>query len=148
MKPDNIYPEPGEELKLLTLELSEVKNILREVSQQILRVERRVRVALPSPQKPPGSNGLKRLDKSAVSSTISQLTERAKKGEQIENELRGMTVKNGLAMLARELGMTNTKLPPKDELIRRIATRIRQRAHVVYGIREAVGVREDSKPIS
>lgn len=147
MKPDNIYPEPGEELKLLTLELSEVKNILRELSQQILRVERRVRVALPSSQKPLGSNGRKQLDKSAVSSTISQLTERAKKGEQIEDELRHMTVKNGLAVLARELGMTNTKLPPKDELIRRISTRIRQRAHVVYGIREAVTVREDSKPV-
>ena len=148
MKSNNTFPEPGEELKLLTLELSEVKNILRELSQQILRVERRVRVALPSSQKPPGSNSLKQLDKSAASSTINDLTERAKKGEQIEDELRHMTVKNGLAMLARELGMTNTKLPPKDELIRRISTRIRQRAHVVYGIREAATVREDSKPVS
>ena len=148
MKPDNTFPEPGEELKLLALELSKVKSILRELSQQVLRVERRVRAALPSSQKPPGSNSLRQLDKSAVSSAISQLTERAKKGEQIEDELRGMTVKNGLAVLARELGMTNTKLPPKDELIRRISSRIRQRAHVVYGIREAVGVREDSKPVS
>ena len=146
MKPDNTFPEPGEELKLLALELSKVKNILHELSQQMLRIERRVRAALPSSQKPPGSNGPKQLDKSAVSSTISQLTERAKKGEQIENELRGMTVKNGLAVLARELGMTNTKLPPKDELIRRISTRIRQKARIVYGICE--GVREDSKPIS
>ena len=146
MKPDNIYPDPGEELELLALELSEVKSILRELSQQVLRVERRVRVALPSSQKPPGSNGPKQLDKSAVSSTISQLTERANKGEQIEDELRHMTVKNGLAVLARELGMTNTKLPPKDELIRRISTRIRQKARIVYGIREAV--REDRKPIS
>ena len=147
MKPDNVYTEPGEELELLALELSEVKSILRELSQQVLRVERRVRAALPSSQKPPGSNSLRQLDKSAVSSAISQLTERAKKGEQIEDELRGMTVKNGLAVLARELGMTNTKLPPKDELIRRISTRIRQRAHVVYGIREAVTVREDNKPV-
>ena len=146
MKPDNIYTESGEELELLALELSEVKSILREVSQQLIRVERRVRAVLPSSQKPPGSNGLKQLDKSAVSGTISQLTENAKKGEQIEDELRGMTVKNGLAVLARELGMTNTKLPPKDELIRRISSRIRQRAHVVYGICE--GVREDSKPVS
>ena len=146
MKPDNIFPEPGEELKLLALELSKVKNILHELSQQMLRIERRVRAALSSYQKPPGSNSLKQLDKSAVSSAISQLTERAKKGEQIEDELRHMTVKNGLAVLARELGMTNTKLPPKDELIRRLSTRIRQQASVEYGIRE--GVREDSKPIS
>ena len=148
MKPDNIFPEPGEELKLLALELSKVKNILHELSQQMLRIERRVRAALPSSQKPLGSNSPKQLDKSAVSGTISQLTERAKKGEQIEDELRGMTVKNGLAVLARELGMTNTKLPPKDELIRRLSTRIRQQASVEYGIREAVTVREDSKPIS
>ena len=148
MKSNNAFTEPGEELKLLALELSEVKNILRELSQQILRVERRVRVALPSSQKSLGSNGFKQLDNSAVSSTINDLTERAKKGEQIEDELRHMTVKNGLAVLARELGMTNTKLPPKDELIRRISTRIRQRAHVVYGIREAATVREDSKPVS
>ena len=146
MKLDNIYPEPGEELKLLALELSKVKNILHELSQQMLRIERRVRVALPPSQKPTNSSNLRKLDENAASSTINDLTERAKKGEQIENELRGMTVKNGLAVLARELGMTNTKLPPKDELIRRISTRIRQRAHVVYGIREAV--RGDSKPIS
>ena len=146
MKPDNIYTDPGEELKLLALELSEVKNILRELSQQVLRVERRVKVALLSSQKPTSSNSLRKIDNSAVSSTISQLAERANKGEQIEDELRHMTVKNGLAVLARELGMTNTKLPPKDELIRRISTRIRQQARVVYGIREAV--RGDSKPIS
>lgn len=146
MKPDNIYPEPGEELKLLALELSKVKNILQELSQQMLRIERRVRVALSPSQKPTNSNSLRRFDKSTASSTIDDLTERAKKGEQIEDELRGMTVKNGLAVLARELGMTNTKLPPKDELIRRLSTRIRQQASVEYGIRE--GVREDSKPIS
>lgn len=141
-----MYPQKREDLELLALELSEVKSILRELSQQVLRVERRVKVALPPSQKPTNSNSLRKLDNSAVSSTINDLTERAKKGEQIENELRGMTVKNGLAVLARELGMTNTKLPPKDELIRRLSTRIRQQASVEYGIRE--GVREDSKPIS
>ena len=146
MKSDNIFPEPGEELKLLALDLSEVKNILRELSQQMLRIERRVRAALSPSQKPPASSSPKQLDKRAVRSTIDQLTERANKGEQIEDELRHMTVKNGLAVLARELGMTNTKLPPKDELIRRLSTRIRQHARVVYGIREAV--RGDSKPIS
>ena len=140
-----MYPQKREDLELLALELSEVKSILRELSQQVLRVERRVKVALPPSQKPTNSNSLRKLDNSAVSSTINDLTERAKKGEQIENELRGMTVKNGLAVLARELGMTNTKLPPKDELIRRLSTRIRQQASVEYGIRE--GVREDSKPV-
>ena len=53
MKSDNVFTEPGEELKLLALELSKVKNILQELSQQMLRIERRVRVALSSYQKPP-----------------------------------------------------------------------------------------------
>ena len=52
MKSNNIFTEPGEELKLLALELSKVKNILHELSQQMLQIERRVRVALSSYQKP------------------------------------------------------------------------------------------------
>ena len=49
-----------------------------------------------------------------------------------------MTVKNELAVLARELGMTNTKLPPKDELVRRISTRLRQKASVASGFRVGI----------
>ena len=64
-----------------------------------------------------------------------RLTELADRGGQLESELRRMTVKNELAVLARQLGMTNTKLPPKDELVRRISTRLRQSASVTSGIR-------------
>ena len=37
-----------EELEILALEISEAKDILREISQQMSRIERRVRAALPS----------------------------------------------------------------------------------------------------
>lgn len=132
-----------EDLELLALEISEAKSILREVSQQMSRIERRVRAALPSsgsPRKRPRE----RLDANSVRIVISRLTECARGGKQIENELRRMTVKDELAILARELGMTNTKLPPKDDLIRRISTRLRQRASVESGIREAAQEQKDT----
>ncbi len=140
-----IYADNQDELELLVLELSEVKGILRELSQQVLRVERRVKAALPASQKPSKSNPRQRLDESAARRTISRLRERARGGEQIENELRNMKVKDELAVMARELGMTNAKLPPKDDLIRRISTRLRQSASVVSSIHE--GVREDSESL-
>lgn len=47
-----IYADNQDELELLALELSELKGILRELSQQVLRIERRVKAALPAPQNP------------------------------------------------------------------------------------------------
>ena len=138
-----IYADNQDDLEMLVLELSEVKGILRELSQQVLRIERRVKVALPRSQKPSKPNPPQRLDESAARRAISRLRERARGGVQIESELRNMTVKGELAVMARELGMTNAKLPPKDDLVRRISTRLRQSASVVNGIRE--GVREDSE---
>ena len=138
-----IYAGNQDELELMALELSELKGILRELSQQVLRIERRVKAALPAPQKQSKSNPRQRLDESTARRTISRLRERARDGEQIESELRDMTVKNELAVMARELGMTNAKLPPKDDLVRRISTRLRQSASVVSSIHE--GVREDSE---
>ena len=132
-----------EELELLALEISEAKSILREMSQQMSRIERRVRAALPSTgsaRKGPRE----RLDANSIRTVIIRLTECARSGKQIENELRRMTVKDELALLARELGMTNTKLPPKDDLIRRISTRLRQRASVESGIREAAQEQNDT----
>ncbi len=125
-----------EEVELLALEISELRGVLREISQQVLRIERRIRSILPHSEvgaRPRlGTHRERHFDKNI----INHLTERAKEGAQIENELRRMTVKHELAKVARELGMTNTKLPPKDDLIRRIATRIRQRASVADGIRK------------
>ena len=140
---ENISIKGKEELELLALEISDAKSALREISQQMLRIERRIKGALHSPRSA-AKGARERLDANRVRAIIDQMTECAATGMQIENELRRMTVRDELAILARELGMTNTKLPPKDELIRRISTRIRQRASVKSGIREAAQNQEDA----
>lgn len=132
----NIRNEQRDELELLALEISEVKCILREVSQQISRIDRRVRVALSSSENIVGKNTPKRLETKETHTIVTELTKRAGAGEQIEHALTRMNVKGELAILARELGMTNTKLPPKHDLVRRISTRIRQRASVQASIHE------------
>ena len=132
----------SEELELLALEVSDVKETLREMSRQILRIERRVNAALPRSNDAPSSPGRPKLDTESARRTISRLKERAGNGGQIEGDLRRMTVKNELAVLARELGLTNTKLPAKDDLVRRIATRIRQGSIVTRGLPDTVGEKE------
>lgn len=134
-KEKNIWHDQQNDLESLALEISEIKNILRELSQQILRIDRRVRVVLPSPEKFVDKKSARpRLEAKSACAIVSRLTKHARDGEQIEDELRRMNVKDELSILARELGMTNTKLPPKHDLVRRIATRIRQRASVEIGI--------------
>ena len=133
---EKIWIDKQDDLELLVLEISELKHILREVSQQMLRIERRIKATLPSSNGSGKSTRRQRLDHKTAHATINRLTECAGKGRQIENELRRMTVKDELSVLASELGMTNTKLPPKDDLIRRLSTRLRQRASVTAGIRE------------
>lgn len=122
-----------EDIELLVLEISDVKGILKELSGQILRIERRLNVLLPKSEKQTRKVS-RRLDTNEARRTIGHLTECAKRGEEIEIELRRMTVKGELGVLARELGMTNAKLPPKDTLVRRISTRLRQSASVSAGI--------------
>lgn len=124
-----------EELELLALEVSEVKDVLRELSQQVLRIERRVQAALPpGSKKQARTGGNQKIADADAWRIIDGLTKSAQQGEQIEKELRKMTVKGGVAVLAKALGLTNAKLPPKDELIRRVSTRLRQRASVENGI--------------
>lgn len=124
-----------EELELLAIEISEVRDILRELSQQVLRIERRVQASLPRPaKKQPKVSERKKVNETDAWHIIDKLTESAKNGEQIETKLRSMTVKGGVAVLAKALGLTNSKQPPKDELIRRVSTRLRQRAAVQNGI--------------
>ena len=131
---EDMRAENADELELLALEISEFKNVLREMSQQASRIERRVKAALPSSRQTTKAARRSPMDETAARRMVDRLTERAKGGEQIESELRRMTVKKELAILARSLGMTNTRLPPKDDLVRRISTRLRQRASVVSGI--------------
>ena len=134
-----------EDLYCLLNEVTEVKEVLRDLSQQVRRIERRISAALPksseahSRQSPRvRSKDRSTMDDDAASQGIDQLKLRATKGEQIENHLRKFTVKPELQSIARILGMTNTKLPPKDELVLRISTRLRQSVSVSTGIQDDV----------
>lgn len=126
-----------QELELLALELSDVTEALREISRRVRRIERRVDTVLPRASRRTEPNRRVKLDDGVARQTITRMKEDAVNGLRIEDELRRMTVKNELAVLARELGLTNTKLPPKDDLVRLIATRIRQSAIVARGFRDA-----------
>jgi hypothetical protein len=130
-----------DEIRLLVKELAEIKGVLQESSRQLLRIERRVTAAFPTtaPSERTGRSASEKrryLDEQAAHHVIANLKVRASKGEQIETELRGYVVKPDLQFVARILGMTNTKLPPKDELVRLISTRLRQSASVTAGFHE------------
>jgi hypothetical protein len=77
------------------------------------------------------------LDEPAARNVIAHLKRQVAKGEQIETELKRYLVKPDLQMVARILGMTNAKLPPKDQLVRQISTRLRQSVSVTAGFHEA-----------
>ena len=128
--------------RLLLQELADIKEVLRETSRQLLRIERRIKASFPVVAA--GSSRIGRsvaekkaqLDEHTVQQVIAGLKERVSKGEQIEAYLRNYRVKPDLQLVARVLGMTNAKLPPKDELVRRISTRLRQSVSVTTGFHE------------
>ncbi len=136
-----ISVDSRDSLEAIALEISELRDALRELSRQALRIERRVAAALPARQERKTANGKASASKGTAQEQLAGLTERAMRGEQIENDLRKMKVKGELEILARQLGMTNRRLPPKDDLVRRISTRLRQSASVTAGIR--AGLRGD-----
>jgi hypothetical protein len=139
----NDISTPGhDEIRLLVQELADVKEVLRENSRQLLRIERRVKAAFPaiavSVRTARSSSGKRtHLDEPAARNVIAHLKQQVAKGEQIETELKRYLVKPDLQMVARILGMTNTKLPPKDQLVRQISTRLRQSVSVTAGFHEA-----------
>ena len=136
--------EQQNDIESLALEISEIKVTLREISQQILRIDRRVRAVLPSPKKTVvNSVSTNCIEMKKAQSIINELTKHARDGQQIEDDLRSMNMKYELSIIARELGMTNKKLPPKHDLVRRISARIRQRVSVETGIQEGVETNSD-----
>jgi hypothetical protein len=139
---NNLSTPSQDEIRLLVQELADVKELLRENSRQLQRIERQVKVAFPSAaasvRTARTSSGKRtHLDEPAAQKVIAHLKEQVVKGEQIETELKRYLVKPDLQIVARILGMTNTKLPPKDELVRRISTRLRQSVSVTAGFHEA-----------
>jgi|SRR5271163_1659578 len=136
----NLLSEGQGDILLFLEELAGVKELLRESSRQLVRIERRVKAAFPgvnatqSRTVRPVSSGRSRLDEVSALAVIDDLKAKASKGEQIEAKLRDYSVKPELQIIARILGMTNAKLPPKDELVKRISTRLRQSVSVAAGM--------------
>ena len=120
-EPENrVSSKSADHAESLLAEISELRDVVRMLSQQLLRIERRIRVALPKSE----THGkAPRRTQQSPAELIQALTEDAKAGADIEKHLRRMTMKHELATLARQLGMTNTQLPPKDRLVPRIAAR-------------------------
>lgn len=122
--------EDLQRMGVIAQELAELKDIMREVSSRVRRVERRVESVLA----PPATAFRARMQQlrtlEETHRLIDHLIERAGADEQIEDELGNYSVKGGLAEVARELGLANTRLPPRDDLIPIIATRLREIAHV------------------
>lgn len=112
----------------LAQELVDTRNMLDEVSARFRKVERRVKSALPPSSKAALEEKPKIRTSGEARRLIDRLTQDAMFHKPIKHELRNLPVKDGLALIARELGLTNTALPPKAELIIRIATRINQKA--------------------
>ena len=123
MKSDTIFGDKAEYVQKLADEIADLKGVLQDMSQQVRRIERRIDLVLPDSAKAKKrkigthTGPKKSHDLSAVQArqTVDRLTDELRDGKSIQAELREMTVKHGLKLIARELGMTNTALPPKDE---------------------------------
>ena len=136
---DTFAQSSAEELLLVAEEIAGLKSIVREVSGQLNRMERRVKTALsakkvesarPAVRKPPIDGNASKLNDESARILLSKMAEQARAGgkdELIEERLRAMTVKGELAVIARALGLTYAKFP-KSELIRMIMVKIREEA--------------------
>lgn len=145
-------PTP-EALGKLANEVAELRGVLEDLTQQARRIERRIDFVLPEGQrakarKTSAGNSTKKgstMDETQAHQTIDRLTQCLIDKESIHAELRNMTVKHGLTPIARVLGMTNTALPPKTELVLNIITRLRQSVMLTENIRKMGRVAEEEK---
>jgi hypothetical protein len=124
--------EKDEGLAALTHELREIKDLLKDISRELSRIERRAEVVFPKAPKGTRSKTAP-LDEEAARALVAHLTEKVGRGEDVDPTLRGYKVKPDLQAIASILGMTNAKLPPKAELVQRISTRLRQSSSVKHG---------------
>ena len=138
----------------LAKEVTDLKGVLQDISQQIRRIERRIDYVLPHEKRSQtrkASNGVKKtptMSETNTRETIERMKQHLydeKPVAEIQSELRKMNVKRELTPIAREFGMTNAALPPKDELIMRIITRIQQSVMLTENIRKMPRVAEEEK---
>ncbi|WP_424948095.1 hypothetical protein [Candidatus Spongiihabitans sp.] len=155
MTTDNFWGDKTEYIERLANEVTDLKNVLVGLSQQVRRIERRIDLILPekrSAKLSDASAGRERraektptMSETQARQTIDRLTQCLIDKKPIDAELRAMTMKHGLTPIAREFGMTNTKLPPKTELIMNIITRLRQSVMLTENIRKMSRVAEEEK---
>jgi len=152
MKADTVFGDKVEYVQRLAGEVADLKGVLQDISQQVRRIERRIDLVLPEAVKAkrkPGAQASQEkpqtLSETQARRTIDRLTDELRNGKSIQAELRDMTMKHGLTPIARVLGMTNTALPPKTELVGRIITRLRQSVMLTENIRKYPRVAEDEK---
>lgn len=127
------------QLQALAAEAADLRHILVGLTQQVRRMERHIKASLPDAASGGDVADAPRLDKaseSEVDKVVRHLKASMVEGENIAPALRAMTVKHGLAPIARYYGMTNTALPPKDELVLNIITRMRQSVIISEGFRK------------
>ena len=155
MEPESFLDDKTKHIEKLADEIADLKGILQDISQQVRRIERRVDLVLPEVQRKKSEKASKGGDSRTVKAhkmseveahqTIEKLKQSLYKNKSIQSELRNMTVKHGLTPIARVLGMTNTALPPKAELILNIITRLRQSVMLTENIRKVPRVAEEEK---
>lgn len=146
MQDDSFWGDKDERVERLASEVAELKGVLQDVSQQVRRIERNIRLMLyeqrgkktcNSPVSRPNLHSkAQTLSESKARETIKRMTKELEVGKSIQAELRNMTMKHELTPIARVLGMTNTALPPKTELVLRIITRLRQTVMLTENIRK------------
>ena len=155
MNAEEFVSQNEKSVRKLAAEVAELRGVLQDLTQQARRIERRIDFVLPEKSRKKTANkisvnradqdNVRKLGEDVARKTIDDMTEQLRNGKSIESELRNMTVKHGLTPIARELGMTNTALPPKTELIMRIITRLRQTVMLTENIRKMPRVAEDKK---
>lgn len=154
MTTNDFWGDKVEYVQKLANEVADLRGVLQDLSQQVRRIERRIDYVLPDKRKANGRGTAvgKRQEKTPTMSetkarhTLDKLQRRMEDGEStdaIRSELRSMRVKQELTPIARELGMTNTALPPKTELVMRIITRLRQSVMLTENIRKMPRVAEE-----
>lgn len=155
MTDDNFWGDKMEYVQKLADEVTDLKNVLVGLTQQVRRIERRIDLILPekrnvksggtSAGRARHSEKAPAMSETQARQTIDRFTQCLIDNKPIDAELRAMTMKHELTPIARAFGMTNTALPPKTELIMNIITRLRQSVMLTDNIRKMGRVAEEEK---
>lgn len=142
-----------QKFEILASEISDLKNVLVGLTHQARRIERRIDAVLPEKTKlrknaraeNNAAATANKFDEDKIKLVVDKLKEKIIAHQDIQAELRAMNVKYDLRPIARYFGMTNGPLPPKDELILNIITRLRQSVMIGENMRNMSRVAEDGR---